>query len=199
MTEEIKLKSKPKPTSSLAEKELDRAEKQFDEFQENVNALTLDRMNQAPKLDHDPQTKLTQSDIAKSKDIYLKPARAIGSKESFNEKFREDYNFSKEYVQFIAENNEIKGETIDIWTKPFPGLPCEYWQVPANKPVWGPRYLAEQIKRATYHRMRIEDRPTGYDQNGQYYGTLAVDSIVQRLDAHPVSPKKSIFMGSRNF
>ena len=100
-----------------------------------------------PKEDKvEPQTKISQSDIAKSKDVYLKPAKTIGSKERFNEKFREDYNFSKEYVQFIAENKECIGETTELWTKPYPGLPAEFWQVPSNKPVWGPRYLAERIK-----------------------------------------------------
>jgi len=59
-------------------------------------------------------------------------------------------NFQKEYVQFIAENKEIIGETIEIWTRPFGGMPAEFWKVPVNKPVWGPRYLAEQIKRCYY-------------------------------------------------
>jgi len=193
--------AKPKVSGSLAEQELDKAQKHFDAFDKNVKELTQDRMNEAPKEDVEPQTKISQKDIEKSKDIYLKPKRVIGCKEKFNEKFREDYNFSKEYVQFIAENKEIIGETIDIWTRPFPGVPAEEWAVPVNKPVWGPRYLAEQIKRASYHRLRMDQSATsGFDEKGnQHFGVMVADTTVQRLDATPVSSRKSVFMGAANF
>ena len=188
-------KAKPK----VAESELDKLGQQFDKFNDNVQALTLDRMNEAPKQEMEPQTKLSQSEIEKSKEVYLNPSRSIGSGQKFNEKFREQWNFDKEYVQFIAENNECKGDTIEIWTRPYGGLPAEFWQVPVNKPIWGPRHLAEQIKRASYHRLSMQNTTTQTDGVGQYYGSLAVDSTIQRLDARPVSTRKSVFMGSRSF
>ena len=92
-----------------------------------------------------------EKEIADSKDIYLKPIKSIGSPQKFNEKFRDSYNYDKEYVHFVALNNEIIGEQIDIWTRPYGGMPAEEWIVPCGKPVWGPRYLAEQIKRRRYH------------------------------------------------
>ena len=188
--------NKPK-ISSEAEKQLDEAIKQVDGFNESVNKLTLDRMNEAPKQELEPQTKMSQKDIDKSKDVYLKPNKAIGSREKFNEKFREEWNFQKEYVYFIAENKEIIGETIEMWTKPFPGVPCEFWKVPVNKPIWGPRYLAEQIARKFYHRLRSEEKSiTGSDGMGQYIGQMVVDTTIPRLTAQPVSTKKSIFMGA---
>ena len=108
--------------------------------------------------------------------------------------------FSKEYVHFIAENKEIIGEAIELWTKPYAGLPAEYWRVPVNKPVWGPRYLAEQIKSKFYHRLVMQQNVvTGGDHMGQYYGSMAVDTTVQRLDAYPVTSKKSVFMGANSF
>ena len=126
---------KPKHHNSESAKELDKLEGQFNEFEKQINDLTLDRMNVAPKQDVEPQTKLASSEISKIPEHYLKPSRAIGSREKFNEKFRDKYNFSKEYVHFTAENKEIIGETIELWTKPFPGMPAEFWQVPVNKPV----------------------------------------------------------------
>lgn len=192
-------RGRPAAKSSLGNAELDKAEQQFEKFDENVKSLTLDRMNQAPKLEVEPQTKLSQNDIAKSQDTYLKPHRAIGSREKFNEAYRADYNFKKEYVQFTAENKEIIGETIDIWTKPFAGMAAEEWLVPVNKPVWGPRYLAEQIKKCSYHRLIMDERPTAQHQFGQEYGQMVVDTTVQRLDAHPVSQRKSVFMGATEF
>jgi hypothetical protein len=190
--------SKPKVNSS-GEKELNKVAEQFEEFDKQVKDLTLDRMNQAPKTEQEPQTKMSQKDVEKSRDIYLKPERTISSREKFNEDYRKEYEFAKEYVQFIAENKEIIGETIELWTKPFAGLPAEFWKVPVNKPVWGPRYLAEQIKRASYHRLTMQQTTTGVDGMGSYYGNMVVDSTVQRLDAIPVSGRKSIFMGSNSF
>lgn len=181
--------------------EMEKLADQFDKFDEEVKTMTQDRMNQAPKQELEPQTKLSQTEIEKSKEVYLKPFRSIGGADKFNEKFRESYNFDKEYVHFIAENREIVGETIDIWTRPYGGMPAEWWKVPVNTPVWGPRYLAQQIKSCTYHRLVMqEDKVTGGDgQGNRYYGSMAVDTVVQRLDAHPVSPRKSIFMGKNKF
>lgn len=179
--------------------EMAKLEAQFDKFDAEIKEMTLDRMNQAPKVETEPQTKLSSSEIEKSKEIYLKPERTLMCRAKFNEKFRDDYNFQKEYVQFIAENNEIKGETIEIWTKKFAGIPAEFWRVPTNKPVWGPRYLAEQIKSKFYHRLVMQDKISNADGMGQYYGQLAVDTTVQRLDARPVSTRKSVFMGANAF
>lgn len=186
--------------SSAGERELDRAQVQLDAFQENVKSLTLDRMNEAPKQELEPQTKLSATQIEKAPGTYLKPDKSIGCRDKFNEKFRPNYEFDKEYVQFIAENKEIIGEAIEIWTRPYGGMPAEFWKVPCNKPVWGPRYLAEQIKRACYHRLVMqENRMTESSGYGQFYGSMAADTTVQRLDAIPVSTKKSVFMGSSSF
>lgn len=193
--------NKPTPTTSLAQKELDKAEKQFEKFDEEIKSMTLDRMNQAPQKEHEPTTQLSTKEIDKSNDIYLKPERAIMSREKFNERFRDEYNFAKEYVNFIADNIEIKGENIEVWTKAFPGVTCEFWRVPVGKPVWGPRYLAEQLKRCRYHRLVMNQNvSTGSDNQGnQYFGSMAVDTTLQRLDATPVASKRSVFMGAANF
>jgi hypothetical protein len=188
--------SEKKP--KIADTEMQKLENQFEAFDQNVKDLTHDRMNSAPKENTEPQTKLSSKDLENSKDLYLKPKRVIFSKEKFNEKFRDDYNFAKEYVKFVAEHKEIPGETIQsIWTKPFPGVAAEEWDIPVNKPIWGPRYLAEQLTKCKYHRLKMDQKVfTGGDDKGQYYGQMAVDTVVQRLDAIPVSSHKSIFMGA---
>lgn len=180
-------------------KEIDKAEQQFDKFDQEVKSLTMDRMNMTPKEETEHQTKLSQRELNNSKDIYLKPERVIGCRDKFNEKFREDWEFDKQYVQFIAENKEIIGEAIEIWTRPYGGIPAEFWRVPVNKPVFGPRYLAEQIKSRVYHRLKMEDRPISSDNMGTYTGQIAVDTTIQRLDAYPVRQKRSLFMGKDNF
>ena len=207
MKEETSPLNKPK-LDSASQKELDKAEQKFDNFNREVQQLNLDSMNKAPKMETEQQTKLSQKEIQKTNDVYLKATKSIGPgvcpktgfKEKFNEKFRKDYELDIEYVRFIAENKEIIGETIEIWTKPYAGMNLEFWQVPTNKPVWGPRHLAEQIKKAAYHRFRTEDKVmAGGDWAGSYTGAMIVDNVIQRLDAHPVSEKKSIFMGASSF
>jgi hypothetical protein len=195
---------KPSVSSQSAQKQLDEAEKQFETFNEQVKDLTLDRMNAAPKEDVAPQTQMSQKEMSKAKEIYLKPKRTVSSKEKFNEANREDYNFAKEYVYFIAENNEVIGESLELWTKKFPGQPAEFWEVPTNTPVWGPRYLAEQIKNCTYHRLTMEEsyranNIIGNDHVGSYTGNIVIDSIKQRLNAYPASQRKSVFMGASGF
>lgn len=188
--------------SSESQKELDRIEAQFDKFHEEVKQINIDSMAGAKKQETEPQTKLSQEQIQKNNDLYLKPVRTVSSAEKFNEAFREDYNFSKEYVNFIAEHKELIGEKIEKWTKPFPGMPAEYWEVPTNRPVWGPRYLAESIKAARYHKFSMSEsdlKNTSPGYEGTYVGRMISDTIVQRLDAHPVSSRKSVFMGASGF
>jgi len=191
---------KPKASSSFAERELEKVEKQFDEFDKQVKEVSADRALNAPEQTSSVQTQMSQNQIAASKDRYLTPKKKISSPEKFNEKFREAWNFSKEFVHFIAENKECIGESIDLWTKPFAGVPAEEWLVPCNTPVWGPRYLAEQIKRKYYNRLVMnETREASIDGTGTYYGTLVKDTTVNRLDCHPVTKQRSVFMGTTNF
>lgn len=187
--------NKPKINSS-GEKELTKVEGQIKEFNDSVNKLTVDAMNQAPLNLVEPQTNLSKNQLQNAKEIYLKPHKSIGSREKFNEDYRKEYEEAKQYVHFIAENKEVIGEDIDLWTKPFAGMPAEWWKVPVNKPIHAPRYVAEQIKRCRYHKMVMRDAVTNGDGNVQYYGAMAVDSTEQRLDAHPVNETKSIFMSS---
>ena len=192
------MSDKPK-VNSASQKELDKAEQNFNQFKESVENLTLDRMNEAKKEEVEPQTKLSARELSKTNTVHLKPVKTVSCKEKFNEAHREDYNYAAERVDFIAENNELIGQKIEIWTRPFPGMPAEYWEDVTNKSVNGPRYLAEQIKKCTYHRLIMQDAPTSVASEGTFYGTMIADTVKQRLDAHPVGNRKSVFMGASGF
>lgn len=202
-TEESMAKELSKPqVNSAGQAELDKAEKQFDEFNKDVSSksgsIPVKKMDLSRRQDVEMQVPLSQNQIAGSKDIYLKPKKSIGAKEKFNEKFREQWEFDKQKVAFIAEHKELQGETLDLWTKPYPGCNCEEWIVPVNVPVWGPRFLAEQIKRKYYNRLSMaESKQTSADGMGTYYGQLVVSEEKQRLDAIPVNKgTTSLFMGT---
>lgn len=202
MTEEIKRGRKPK-----VQEEMSKIDQQLSAYEEKVKNLSLDEMNKAPREEKEAQTKLSAREIEKSAEIYLKPDRKImainnrtGEAQKFNEKFRAAYEFAKEYVCFIAENHEIIGETIEVWTRPFGGLPAEFWKVPVNKPVWGPRYLAEQLTKCTYHRIIMnQDKIVAQDGNAVYNGAIEVKETRERVSARPAKLEKSVFMGASGF
>lgn len=184
---------------SMSELEIDKIEAQSKKYEEGIKNL-VELRNDRKVEETEPQTKLSQQELRSSPDIYLKPKRTIRDVSKFNENYRKEYEFQKEYVNFIFEHNEIIGEDITLWTKPFAGVPAEMWEVPSNKPVWGPRYLAEQIARKSYNRIIMQqDTITAQDGVGQYYGALAVDKKIQRLSALPVTKLRSVFMGASSF
>lgn len=187
-----------KPRSnSASEREMEKVGAQLDSFEQNIKDLTLERMNETAKTEERAAPEISQKSISNSRDVYLKPTRTMSCKDVFNEKYRRDYDHKKEYVYFTAMNNELIGSSIEMWTKPFAGVHAEYWEVPVNRPVWGPRYLAEQIKGCTYHRLSMDEtKVVGNTYAGAMTGQIIADNVIQRLDASPASKSKSIFMGS---
>jgi hypothetical protein len=179
------MSEKPK-VNSKGEQELVKMEEQFKRYDEQVKSLTLDQMNKSSIEEVEQQTKVSNRE-AKSNLTYLKPARSISSREQFNEKYRSQWEEAKKYVAALCENNEQIGEMVEVWTKPFAGLPAEFWQVPTNKPLMMPKHLAEQLASRFYHRFVMGDGVhTGSDGMGQYYGAMAVKETRRRVDARPI-------------
>lgn len=196
----VKKRGRPKVDSDGV-KELERIGRQLDEFEQRTKELTLDSMNKAPVLQQEEQTKMSQREKVNADKTVLQPSRFIASSEKFNERYRSDYDFAKQRVDFIAENRECPGNVIELWTKPFPGLHAEFWIVPVNKPVNAPRYVAEQIAGCQYHVLKMDATPNhnnvvGQDALGQYTGQMVVKNTVNRLDAQPIKDKRSVFMGA---
>jgi len=83
-------------------------------------------------------------------------------------------------------------------------MPAEFWQVPTNKPIWGPRYLAERIRGCQYRVLKMDESPaenntSSRDSVAVYKGVIQVDKQVSRLTAEPVSNRRSVFMGASDF
>jgi hypothetical protein len=177
----------------IAEKEIDKLQKQFDKFDDQIKDLNEQRENCSRKEEVEPP-RVSQKEIEKTGDVYLKPVRWIADGQKFNEKFQKEWEFAKEYVRCIPIHNELKGDVIEKWTHPFGGKGAEFWRIPTDKPVMVPRYLAEELKKCNYHRLRMDEaKVTSADGMGSYTGQMVVDTVVQRLDAHPVNNKKSVF------
>lgn len=188
--------AKPNVSSPEAQKELDRVEQQFEKQEQDLKNVMSERPTASSE--NYPEHRISQKEIEKSSDVYLKPKRSIPSREKFNERFRESYNRDKEYVHYTVQHEEIKGETVELWTKPYPGLPAEEWAIPSGKPVWIPRYVAKKLEEGcVYHRLRTEDRPTKSEGGMTYYGSMVVDDLIYRISARPVPTHRVIPVGSR--
>jgi len=176
--------------------DLEQAKQVADNFEKSMKDLRETDRFAPVKETEGPQ--MSQKDINSSKDIYLKPVRSLSDGQKFDENYRDEYNFFKEYVCFIAEHKEIIGEKIEIWTKKYKGIPAEYWEVPPGKVVWGPRYLADRIAECHYRRLKTEDHTqTASGHVGTFTGALVVDHEVARLTATPVTKgRKSVFMSA---
>jgi len=193
--------------NSKAQQELDKAEEQFDRFSQEVKELSSAPGMELPVEEDEKQTKASRKEIRNANDTYLKPKRTIysapnpktGKPEVFNERYREEYERKKKYVKFIAENKEIIGETICLWTKPFSGIPAEEWEVPVNKVLWAPQYLYDKIKKCRYTRLMMEDRPTVAGEGMTYYGQMVAKSKIQRLDVYKADDDIQVSICGSNF
>ena len=196
---------RPRKYNTEAERDLENIDEQINQFSESISDINLESVRDAPvkEVEH----RISQKEQIKSKVIRLTPKKVIwappvkvGDKFvpiKFNEDFRKQWEFDKQYVEFIAFNNEIGGESITLWTKKYPGTPSEEWVVPVGVKVAGPRYLAEQIKNSTYHSYQMEKSTTRGDVNGTtFHGSMVACNTVQRLDAMPVTTSRSVFMGA---
>lgn len=182
--------------NSEGQKELEKVSEQFDNYKSEVDTL-LEKRNVTGEA---PEHQISQKEIEKSTDVYIKPNRVIMSKEKFNEKFRDQYNQAKEYVHYTVEHHECKGDAVEMWTKPYPGVPAEFWIIPTSKAVWVPKYVMDKLEHGcTYRRLKTVDRNYSQDHMGtQYFGQLVQDEVNYRISARPVSTRKSFSM-SRPF
>ena len=107
--------------------ELEKTGEQIEGMEAKAKSINLDQTILATRKETEPQTKIAQSDSQKMPEIYLKPKRTYppgvnpktGAVEQFNEKFRAEYNFQKEYVNFIAENMKSTCKEILLTSKAF--------------------------------------------------------------------------------
>ncbi len=187
--------SKPK-INAEGQKELERVDDQINQFTESMNKAVNDGRTLAIQ-ESEPQTKKSQQELKASGTIYLKPKRTVFSREKFNEKFRTEFNEKSQYVEFVAENKEVIGESIDFWTKPFPGIPAEEWIVPVNKTVSAPLYVKQRIQECGYTIYRTSDTPVQSEGGIVYYGQMVAEERKQRLDAREVSKNTRVFIGNR--
>jgi hypothetical protein len=83
-----------------------------------------------------------------------------------------------------VENNEIVGENVQFWLKPYPGLPAHEWIVPVNKPIYLPQYVAEHLAKRSYVRYVMQERRGAGE--GDLTHEMAAKEVRHRLDCRSV-------------
>lgn len=134
------------------------------ELHEDMNALTVDKINNtapAPQ-EIEPQTKLSMREIAKMENIpYCEPVRKLGAFGTLPEKQKRDHERDWEYVKGIFENEVCRGEPIRFWFSKYAGDPDCMWEIPANRPVYVPRMIALHLETVMqYHTFDYIEKPS---------------------------------------
>jgi hypothetical protein len=171
--------------NSLGEAQLQKAEQQLDKFTEEVKQLANSDSSPAIK-ETEPQTKLSSKEVAKTDAPYIKPSRAIFSKEKFDEHYRTEYEEGKKYVKCIVENNEIRGDLVEAWVKKFPGTPAEFYQVPVNRPIYLPKMVADHLASRFYTRFMMADKSPNEIREGEPMQSMVAKEQIRRIDCRPV-------------
>lgn len=179
--------NKPKLNAGFAQKEVDRLDSEFDAKQEQMSSLTQDEMNKAPKKEQEPQAVLSKREEKSYDAPVIKPSQTvpgIGKRKPEQDSLRRQ---AWELVKVVVENRESIGESIELWHKaPFGGEPCTFWQLPTNKPIYIPRFLADRIKKCNYHVLTTVEQSIGRNEWGEMIGKMVATETRNRLDCRDI-------------
>ena len=132
------------------------------ETEQSLKELTVDKINETPDVELEPQTKLTNRQLADSLGCkYIEPLSKLKAIGTLPEKLRKQHARDWEYVKGIYENiNEI-GQAITFSLCLYPGDPDCVWKIPANTPVYVPRMVANHLENVQqYHTFsHVEKAP----------------------------------------
>lgn len=176
---------KPELASGMAQKEVDRVEKQFNEQSERMQNFTQDKMQNAPVKEVAPQTEITKGQFMREDAPRITPVHAYPSRGGTKKPEQDGLRRKAwEYVRCICENLECPGEDLDFWLKPpLSGEDCNNWKIPVNKVVMIPRHVAEHLASRKYHRLYMDENITVMDTGfGQMKGQLTASKTVHRLN-----------------
>ena len=155
-----------KETRPLKSSVLEDAEKNFKEFQREIN--NFNPLNQeVPLEEKDPYTKLSKREMLLADAPYITPVREMQRPNvaKYGEAGKYHYNSAHDklreegwrYIKVTVDNYEAIGQTIEMWTGNWGCEPAYLWHVPVNKPIWIPLFLAKQIKGCRYHEIVMKD------------------------------------------
>lgn len=137
------------------------AVKEVLELQKDLNAMSVDKINQiAPKIEEVPLEMSLKERAALENALYIEPKRTLKSFGTLPEKLKKEHAYAWEYVKGMFENYIVNGESITFWLSLYPGDPDCLWEIPPNRPVYIPRHVAKHLEEVMkYHTFSFIDKP----------------------------------------
>jgi len=128
--------------------------------QQHLNSLTVDKIAETPVNEPEIQTRLTTKELAASEGIpYIEPKRRLTPPMGkLPDCLKKEHARAWEYVKGIYENYECPGDSIKFSLSLYPGDADYLWEIPANKPVYVPRMVANHLEECQkYHKFSYVD------------------------------------------
>jgi hypothetical protein len=132
------------------------------QMQSDMNDLDVDTIQElAPKpVDEEERPLSNREKAALENAIYIEPKRQLKGFGTLPEKLRKEHKHGWEYVKGMFENIIVNGEAITFWLSLYPGDPDCMWEIPANKPVFVPRHVANHLEKIMeYHEFSFIEKP----------------------------------------
>lgn len=142
-------------------KETEKLVKGVANLQEDLNSLTVDKINETAVSEPEVEIQLTMKQKAASEHCkYIEPKRSMKALGKLPEKLKAQHSKDWEYVKGIYENYIVSGESVSFWLCLYPGDPDCLWEIPANTPVYVPRMVAKHLEEVQkYHTFDFKEKP----------------------------------------
>ena len=141
------------------------------EIQADLNSLTVDQINrEAPKAIEQIPQEMSLKERAKLEGArYVEPKRLSPPLGKLPESLKKEHNHAWEYVKGIYENYVVTGEPLTFSYSVYPGDADYMWTVPANVPVYVPRFIAKHLEECqAYHTFNyVEKNSSDWKTNDQ--------------------------------
>jgi hypothetical protein len=131
------------------------------EMQQDMNALTVDKINETAPKAVEVEEKVNYKKLAEKEGVqYIEPLRKLNAFGTLPDKQLKEHTRDWEYVKGVFENHVINGEPITFWYSKYAGDPDCLWQVPCNRPVYVPRMIATHLESCMqYHTFDYVQKP----------------------------------------
>lgn len=158
------------------------------ENQKDMNALSVDKINETKVVEPAPITELTSKQRASNEGVqYIEPLRKLKSFGILPEKLRAEHKRGWEYVKGILENFEVNTEPVRFWFSWYPGDADSLWEVPCNKPVYVPRIIAKHLESVSkYHTFGYVEKASQAWRADDFTHNFAAVGVHYRSKFRPI-------------
>lgn len=119
--------------------------RQVEDFSNAVQDMR-NAMNKTPEAVSERQMKVTSFQKQFPDALYLEPKHRIPTKGVRNSEKDKNKDYLHEYVVGIFES-QLVGSKLTLWKDGLPGDDFCMWEIPVNRPVGIPRFLAQHLSK----------------------------------------------------